>query len=117
MNSTKRPVSIIVLSCLYIVVGATGFAYHFSELVALQPYSLWIELVELIGIIAGTSMLLGRNWGRWLALAWIAFHVAVSFPVVRQVAIHSAILLAIAWILFRPDVRQYFSARPSDETR
>lgn len=111
MNSTKCPLPVLVLSCLYIAVGTIGFVYHFPELVALRPDSVWIELTELLGVVSGVFMLRGHNWARWLALAWIAFHVAISFPVLRQVAIHSAILAAIAWILFRSDARQYFAGR------
>jgi len=48
-------------------------------------------------------MFRGRNWARWLALVWMAFHVAISFPVVRQVVTHSIIFALIAWVLFRPD--------------
>ncbi len=116
MNSTKRPLPVLILSCLYIAVGTTGFVYHFSELVAHQPNSVWIEVTELLGVIAGVFMLRGHNWARWLALAWIAFHVAISFPVLRQVAIHSAIFAAIAWILFRSDAGRYFAARESGDT-
>jgi hypothetical protein len=115
VNSTKRPLPVLILSCLYIAVGTIGFVYHFSELMTFQPDSVWIELTELLGVIAGMFMLCGHNWARWLALAWIAFHVAISFPVVRQVAIHSAILAAIAWFLFRPDARRYFATREPTE--
>jgi hypothetical protein len=31
MNSRKQPVSILILSCLYIAVGSLGFVYHFRE--------------------------------------------------------------------------------------
>jgi hypothetical protein len=108
MNSNKRPVTIWVLSCLYIAVGAIGFAYHLRELMALQPDSVWIELTELLAILAGAFMLRGSNWARWLALAWMAFHVAISFPAFRQVMIHSLFFAVIAWLLFRPDVWRYF---------
>ena len=111
MNSTKRPVTVWVLSCLYIAVGAIGFAYHLRELMALQPDGVWIELTGLLAILSGVFMLRGRNWARWLALAWMAFHVAISFPVPRQLIIHSLFLAAIAWLLFRPDARRYFRGR------
>ncbi len=111
MNSTKRPVTVWVLSCLYIAVGAIGLAYHLRELMALQPDSVWIELTALLAILSGAFMLRGRNWARWLALAWMAFHVAISFPVLRQVMIHSLFLAVIAWLLFRPDARRYFRRR------
>lgn len=115
MNLTKRPLPVLILSCLYIAVGTIGFIYHFSELIALQPDSILIELTELLGVIAGVFMLRGHNWARWLALAWIAFHVAISFPVIRQVAIHSAIFAAIAWLLFRSDANRYFAGNQLDD--
>ena len=48
-------------------------AYHFSEL--RQPEGVWVGLTELLAILSGVFMLRGQNWARWLALAWIAFHV------------------------------------------
>jgi len=114
MNATKRPFSLWILSCLYIAVGTIGFAYYFSELMAHQDNSVWIELTELLAIASGAFMLRGHNWARWLALVWMAFHVAVSFPVYRQMAIHLTIFVGIAWVLFRPDTRQYFAIRKPD---
>ena len=109
MNLGKRPLSILVLSCLYIAIGAIGFAYHFPRpLMAFHYVDVWIEGTELLAFVAGVFMLRGHNWARWLALAWIAFHVAISFPVVRQIAIHSLILAVIAWLLFRSRATEYF---------
>ena len=68
MNATKRPVSVWILSCLYIAVGTIGFAYYFSELMAHQDNSVWIELTELLAIVSGAFMFRGHNWARWLAL-------------------------------------------------
>ena len=59
-------------------------------------------------------MFRGRNWARWLALVWMAFHVAISFPVVRQVVTYSIIFALIAWVLFRPDARRYFTPLKPD---
>jgi hypothetical protein len=114
MNATKRPVSVWILSCLYIAVGTIGFAYHFSELMAHQDDSVWIELTELLAIVSGAFMLRGHNWARWLALVWMAFHVAISFPVYRQMAIHLTIFAGVAWVLFRPNTRRYFAIRKPD---
>jgi hypothetical protein len=111
MNATNRPVSVWILSCLYIAVGTIGFAYYFPELRAHQDYSLWIEFTELLSIVSGAFMFRGYNWARWLALVWMAFHVAISFPVYRQMAIHLAIFAGIAWALFRPDTQRYFAIR------
>ena len=108
MNSEKRPVSVLILACLYLVVGIAGFALHFHDF--RQPDGLWIALTEALAIVAGAFMLRGQNWARWLALAWMAFHVIISFGVVRQLIVHSLMLVLIAWLLFRPEARRYFAA-------
>lgn len=106
MTSSQRPVSILILGCLYIVVGIVGLAAHVHDL--RRPDGVWIALVELLAILCGGFLLRGKNWARWLALAWMAFHVAISFPLLRQVAVHSALLAVIAWLLFRPAAQGYF---------
>lgn len=115
MGSSKRPVSVLILSCLYIAVGAAGFIGHFPELLAHHPDSIGIETTELLAVVAGAFMLRRANWARWLALAWIAFHVAISFPDLRKLAIHSLFLAFFSWILFRPEARRYFARRPRQD--
>ena len=109
MSSARRPIAILIVSCLYMAVGAVGFIAHFPELMARQNSSVWIELTQLLALVAGVFMFRGRNWARWLALVWMAFHVAISFPVVRQVVTHSIMFALIAWALFLPGVRRYFN--------
>ncbi len=116
MNGNKRPVSVTTLACVYIAVGAIGFAYHFTELRArgaLQDDSVWVELTEFLAIVCGAFMLRGRNWARWIAVAWIAFHVILSaFEAFRGFAMHALFCAIITWILFRPEAARYFrSAR------
>ena len=106
MNSTQRPVSVLVIAMLYIGVGAIGFIAHWHDL--RHPDGIAIEVTELVGLLAGIFMLLGHNWARWLAVAWMAFHVAISFPEMSKLAVHSLFLAAIAWLLFRPDARAWF---------
>ena len=110
MNA-KRPLSILVLSCMYIAVGTLGFIYHFPRPLTFDYEDLWIEGTELLAFVAGVFMLRGHNWARWLALVWIAFHVAISFPVLRQIAIHSLFLAVIAWLLFQSRAGQYFAGK------
>src|SRR4029077_18839332 len=89
MNSNKRPLSITILAGLYLAVGTLGFAYHLRELMTLQHDSVWVELTELVALVCGVFMLRGHNWARWLALAWMAFHVLLSaFGAVREFVIH-----------------------------
>jgi hypothetical protein len=111
MKWSKCPVSILILSCLYLAVGGVGFVYHFPHHWPLHQDDIWIELIEFLAVVAGAFMLQGQNWARWLALAWIAFHVAISFPALNRVVVHTVFLALFAWLLFRPDARRYF-ARP-----
>lgn len=116
MSLNTRPLSVTVVACLYIVVGASGFVFHFKELLARHPDAPLIELTELLGLVAGAFMLLRQNWARWLALAWITFHVILSaFHPLMELALHSLFLIVIAWVLLRPAAGRYF--RGSDTNR
>ncbi len=108
----KRPLSVTIIGCLYIVIGAIGFAYHFTEFKAQHPFQddfVWIELLRLIAIVCGVYMLRGHNWARWLALAWIAYHVVLSaFHTLSELAIHSLFCAILAYFLLRPTAARYF---------
>ena len=109
MNTPRRPVSVTILACVYLVVGAAGFAYHFREMLSLQQGGVWAELTELLAIVSGAFMLRGHDWARWLALAWIAFHVILSIVESDHgLAIHGLLSVVIAWILFRSQAARYF---------
>ena len=106
-ETNQRPVSILILACVYLAVGGIGFVYHFRAL--WQPDGIWIELTEFLAILCGAFMLRGHNWARWLAVAWIAFHVVLSaFHAFRELAIHSLLFAIIVWCLFRPAAGRYF---------
>ena len=109
MSGNNRPVSVMILAGVYIGAGAIGFAYHFPELLAFRYDSVWVELTEFVAIVCGAFMLRGHNWARWLALAWIAFHVILSaFHTFHEFAIHGLFCAVIAWLLFRPEAALYF---------
>ena len=110
----KRPVAVLVIAVLYIAVGLGGFVGHFPR--HWHTEDVWIELTEALAVICGVFLLRAKNWARWLALAWMAFHVAISFPIFRQVAVHVAFLIVIAWFLFRPGAGRYFAIRRRDDT-
>jgi len=105
----KRPIVVIVIACLYLLVGAIGFVAHFPELLARHPDAIAIELTELLAVVSGVGLLLRQNWARWLALAWIVFHVGISlFHPLQELAIHCAFLVLIAWALLRRGSAQWF---------
>ena len=110
----KRPLSVTIIACVYIVMGAIGFAYHFTEFKAQHPFQydiIWVGLLRLIAIVCGVYMLRGYNWARWLALAWIAYHVILSaFHTPSELAIHILFCAILAYFLFRPTATRHFRA-------
>jgi hypothetical protein len=102
----KIPVSVVVIACLYLAVGIVGFVAHFQDLRARDGIS--IEITEFLAIVCGVFLLRAQNWARWLAVAWMAFHVAMSFGVWRELAIHGVFLVVIGWCLFRADAARFF---------
>jgi hypothetical protein len=112
MSPNTRPLAVTLVGWLYLGVGAIGFLYHLSEFGARNASryeDVWIELVRFLAIISGAFMLRGHNWARWLALAWILFHLVLSaFHSFREFAIHCLFCAVIGWILLRSDASRYF---------
>lgn len=109
MEWKKRPWPVMVIAVLYLLVGIAGFSFHLSELLARHPDALAIEATELLAAISAVGLLMRQNWARWLALAWIVFHVFISlFHPLQELAIHVAFCLLIAWALFQPESARWF---------
>jgi len=110
----KRPLSITLLSYLLIAVGAGGFVLHFCESYkrhSIASDDVWVLAVSLIAIVCGVFLLRGKDWARWLSMAWIAFHVVLSFfHSMREVAVHGLVFVGFAVLLFRPAANQFFRA-------
>jgi hypothetical protein len=108
----KRPLAVLLIGCVYIVTGAGGFAAHFSELKARHPFendAAWVELVSLVALVSGVYLLRGRNWARWLALAWMGIHVILStFHTRLELAVHVLFFAVLTYFLFRPAAARYF---------
>lgn len=109
----KRPHSVTIISCLFIAGGVIGFAYHVTEFKALRPFDFSLVLVcliRLLAILGGVFALRGRNWARWLLLAWITYHVILSvFHSFAELVTHCLIWLLVVYALFRPQASAYFS--------
>jgi hypothetical protein len=105
----KRPLAVLIVACIYLLIGTMGFVYHFRELIAHHQDAVAIEATEVVAVVCGVGLLLRQNWARWLALAWAVFHVAISaFHPLPELAIHAALCLVIAWALFRPATALWF---------
>lgn len=101
-----RPLSITITGYLFIAAGLTGIAYHATEINVhhlLEGDLLWALLVRLLAVVGGGLLLRGSNPGRWLLLAWLAYHVVLSaFHSTGEMAMHALLLVIIAYVLYRP---------------
>ena len=77
-----------------------------------------IVLFELVAVLAGIFLLKGRNWARWLLMAWVAFHVISSGLNSLFASVpHLLLLIDVAYFLFTPPDSALFSApRPPRES-
>jgi len=114
----KRPLAVTGIACLLIAAGIFGGAIHLRELVSEKSFrweDLWVPLLGFLPAVCGVFLLLGHNWARWLAVAWMAVHVAISFfDSVGKIAVHVVLLALIAYALFRRDAMTYFR-QPNQE--
>jgi hypothetical protein len=108
----KRPYAVIALSLIMLAAGIAGLVYHFSEFNVQHPFQnevLLVSLVRVVAIVCGVYMLHGKNWARWLTLAWIAFHVVLSaFHSLNEFAMHAVILALFAYVLCGRQAKGYF---------
>lgn len=115
---TKRPLSVTIISCIYIAAGVIGLAYHLSDFKTQHPFQsevLWVSLIRLLAVVSGVFMLRGSNWARWLAMAWIAYHVVIgAWHSLPQLLLHALFFVLFAFFLFRPQATDYFRTRETE---
>jgi hypothetical protein len=106
----KRPLSVTVVGCIFIAAGVIGFAYHVTEFRSHPPLEVvWVCLLRLLAILGGVFVIRGKNWARWLVLAWIGYHVGLSaFHQLFELVVHGVLFAVIAYVLFRPRASAYF---------
>jgi hypothetical protein len=97
---------------VFIGAGFVGLAYHATEWLAdgIRRTELWALVLRALAVVCGVFLLRGQGWARWLAIAWLAYHVALStVHSVSETVMHTVLLAVIAYVLFRADASGYFS--------
>lgn len=115
-NPRPRPLSVTLIGWGLIAAGLVGFGYHVTHFTTQGPFQYglaWVCLLRLVAIAGGAFLLRGRNWARWLTLAWIAYHVILSaLHSVSQTVTHAVLLAVVAYFLLRPPVSAFFRRSP-----
>lgn len=108
----KRPLSVTIIGGVYVLTGVIGLAKQIMDFRGPSPLHydvMGIGLIHLIAVLCGVYMFRGHDWARWIAIAWMAFHVIVSaFNSTRELILHSLICAILAYFLFRPTAARYF---------
>lgn len=109
---SKRPISVAIVSWIYILAGIGGIAAHITEFDLRHPFSndgVLALVVRALAIVAGAFMLRGANWARWLAIVWIGCHVILSgFHSAPEMAVHALLLAVFTYFLCRRQANDYF---------
>ncbi len=117
----KRPLSVTMISGLFLLAGVVGLAYHVTEFKTREPFQynlVWVLLVRLLAIVCAVFMLRAANWARWLLLIWIAYHVVLSaFHSASEVIVHGMLLAVIAYFLFRRPASVYSRGAKAESTK
>jgi hypothetical protein len=112
----KRPISVIVIGCLFILAGGVGVTYHATEFDPARPFDLnliGVEILRLLAIVFGIFLMRGKNWARWGMVGWLAFHVVISaLHSLQEAATHLFLLAVIAFFLFLPGANAYLRSEP-----
>jgi hypothetical protein len=108
----KRPLSVTVISAIFLAAGVVGLAYHAMEFKAQGPFQydvFWVCLVRLVAVVCAVFMLRAHNWARWLLVIWIAYHVVLSaLHSISELIMHTLLLMVVAYFLFRRSASAYF---------
>jgi hypothetical protein len=117
----RRPIAITIIAWLFILVGAAGLLKDWLPLLtdaSRQLASLkadgWADLgpawtSRLLAIVGGVGLLGGRNWARWLLVAWMVFHIGLSvLHSVSELLTHVVIFVPIGYLLFRRSTESFF---------
>jgi hypothetical protein len=108
VNSMKRPFAVTFLGWLFIAVGLFALTYHLIK-GTLDFWMITIVLFELVAVLAGVFLLKGRNWARWLLMAWVAIHVYIGAEHSLSAGVpHLLLFIAVAYFLFTPPDSKYF---------
>lgn len=107
----KPPITVIIAGCIYILGGAIPVAYQINKIAEISSNHdmAWVVGLGVLAVIGGIYVIRGANWARWLLLAWIIFHVVISFyGDTMKIIGHSLFAVLTYILLFNKRANTYF---------
>jgi hypothetical protein len=115
----NRPIPVIIVSILFILAGCIGFSYHVKEFFEpnVKLYELiWVLLLRTLAVVCGLLLFLRINWARWLAIAWLLYHVLLSaFHSTSEMITHILLLIIVSVLLYHPASTEYFKIKTNNK--
>ena len=111
--------SMLVVGVLFLALGALDVYQGVVPIVSsigrsrLAGDDVLVLAIGIAAFVGGWQLLRGQSWARWLLVAWMALHVAVSAGRPATLGAHLAIFGCIAFLLFRSRAAPHFMARSS----
>jgi hypothetical protein len=108
----NRPLPVIIVSVIFILAGGVGFIYHIKDFYNPGYTSseiIWVLFLRILAIVCGLLLLFKISWARWLAIAWLAYHVAIgALNSTSEMIAHIVFLIFVSVLLFLPASSKYF---------
>lgn len=106
----KRPLSVTLIAALYILSGISGIVYHAGEWMDhIAGDDVLAFAVRVLAIVAGAYALRASAWARWVMVAWIAYHVFLSFfHSAQEIIVHLVVTLITIAALFNKSANDFF---------
>ena len=111
-----RPLSVTIVAWIVIVLGVAGAFLIIPEISKAAPLtSMQITFAYTglaVAVVSGFFMLGGKNWSRWLYVAWCIFGLAYALTTAPNplLLVPGALKTAIiAFVLFRRPANLFFS--------
>jgi hypothetical protein len=115
---TKRPLSITVISWIFIAFGGIALFTSMIPLadssaanrIAEHPFEFWLTpVIQLLALISGVFMLYAFNWARWLLVVWVGYHIILSaLHSPLELLVHTFLFAIVLYFAFRPQASAYF---------
>jgi hypothetical protein len=115
---TKRPLSITVISWIFMAFGGIALSISLLPLVdssaanriAEHRFEFWLSpIIQLLALISGVFMLYGFNWARWLLVVWVGYHIILSaLHSPLELLVHTLLFAVVLYFIFRSQASAYF---------
>jgi hypothetical protein len=109
------PIPVVIVAVLFIIAGCAGLIYHANEYFGqpgFKPEIILAIVIRVLAIVCGWLLIKRVDWARWLALAWLVYHVILSlFHSSAETITHLLFLIGVTILLFLPTSTRFFKSK------